>query len=543
MPRVTVVRAVIALAACVLVVFPPPSADAQGAVGFISDGHLYATEAVAALMTDDLNHMDDHLPFGWVLTCLVTAGDITNISTSEEYDFDEVYAGSDLGSLPIFFSVGNHETSDNELDMPALRGKFDGYPAWNLQAGPARCPETTYSFDTGDIHVAVLNVYCNADCDTCSEGDVADELFEWLKTDLRSSAQPCKVVCAHEPAYPEVRHVGDSLDEYPAHRDRFWSLLQTEGVAAFITGHTHYRKMREYYGVYEITGGPFALGCWADRPATFTYLGIVDGDFQIHQVSKPYEENGWEAPDKSVVTEASLDYRILVNTGEGAGTPARYFVDYTALDQSPDPDWSANNGGRWWEPAFDDAAEGWGDGELGIGYDAEETWPWMNTSFDPGEGVYAVFQRIPFHAPPTGDYQLLWLETDYDDALVVWLNGTVLFASGDAPSVREGEYWNKTATGVHNAPGEHSGAPSFSAVDATEHLGLLNEGENLLAVGNWNVSSDSHDLAAGIRLSLRYHPTALPVRMSFQPASARTDTRFITVGEEAFGASHPYGWR
>ncbi len=49
-------------------------------------------------------------------------------------------------------------------------------------------------------------------------------------------------------------------------------------------------------------------------------------------------------------------------------------VDYTS-EVETDPDWSGNNGGVWWENAFDDGAAAWSDGELGVGYDTTNgTW-------------------------------------------------------------------------------------------------------------------------------------------------------------------------
>lgn len=354
---------------------------------------------------------------------------------------------------------------------------------------------------------------------------------------------PCKIVCAHEPAYPEYRHIGDSLDQYPDHRNRFWSLLQTEGVAAFITGHTHYRKMTEHGGVYEITGGPFGAGCWDYLPATFTYAGVDAGEYSIRQLCRPEIGGEWESPAASLVTGADLECRILVNTGEGAGTPARYFTDYTPPDQPSDPDWSLNNGGRWWEPAFDDAAAGWSDGELSAGYDAEETWPWVNSPVAPLSGIHGIFERIPFTSSHADAYTLLALEADYDDAMIVWLNGTPIFTSENAPSIGEGDFWNKLATYPRDAGGDHAHAPVFTALHVTDSIDLLNEGTNLLAVGNWNCATDSHDLAAGVRLSLRYHPLTLPVQVSFQASTARTTCGFSPAGAEAFGAAYPYGWR
>ncbi len=513
------------------------SALGQTTIGFISDACPRDYLAGEAPLTDDLNQFPVQIPAGWSLDCIVTLGDMPYISREGAQSFDHAFTASAVGTVPVFYAVGNHNIEDNAYDMPVLREKYSSYPAWNKRAGPPNCAETTYSFDAGDIHVAVINEYFDGASDTGTDGDVGDELFVWLKQDLRNSDKACKIVCAHEPAFPWRRHIGDSLDEYPEHRDRFWSLLQTEGVAAFVHGHIHYSRIEEYVGVYQVDDGASGL----EAPGALTYFHHGVGGYIIHQSSEPIE-GGWASAATITRTAEDLNCRVMVNTGEGAGTRMRYFVDYTALDQSPDPDWSANNGGRWWEPAFDDAAAGWNDGELSAGYDSEAGWPWTNTAIDSRNGIHAVFQRIPFVAPSKGEYQLLTIEADYDDALIVWLNGTPIFISENAPSVGEGDFWNKLATFPRDAGGDQAHAPAFVVIDATQHMDLLNEGVNLLAAGNWNCATDSHDLAAGVRLSLKYHPLPLPILVSFQPAAAQT-RGFIPASAEAFGTAYPFGWK
>ena len=80
-----------------------------------------------------------------------------------------------------------------------------------------------------------------AGSDIASSGDIGDGLYNWLKQNLARNKKPVVFIFGHEPVYLKVRHVGDSLDKSPAHRDRFWKLLEsTPSVRAFICGHTHY---------------------------------------------------------------------------------------------------------------------------------------------------------------------------------------------------------------------------------------------------------------------------------------------------------------
>jgi hypothetical protein len=85
-------------------------------------------------------------------------------------------------------------------------------------------------------------------------------------------------VFVHEPAFPEKRHVGDSLDEYPANRDNFWALLEEYNVSAVICGHIHYYYKRQGNAdnigdVWQVVDG----SAGKDRGDGLTFLDIVVG--------------------------------------------------------------------------------------------------------------------------------------------------------------------------------------------------------------------------------------------------------------------------
>lgn len=165
-----------------------------------------------------------------------------------------------LGSAyPWFPVVGNHE-AETPADMEWLRAYDTTHGGrFTVHTGPAGCPETTYSFDYANSHLVVLNQYCDTGGDAVVYGDVNDHLYNWLAADLAINSQPHVFVFGHEPAYPQPdvdngreRHIGDSLDAYPANRDRFWNLLVSEGVQAYFTGHTHNYSVFLRDGVWQI---------------------------------------------------------------------------------------------------------------------------------------------------------------------------------------------------------------------------------------------------------------------------------------------------
>ena len=67
-----------------------------------------------------------------------------------------------------------------------------------------------------------------------------------------------------------VRHDGDSLDQYPANRDRFWTLLEDTGVTAYVCGHTHNYSAKKFGLVWQVDSG-HARGL-GDTGAPSTFL-------------------------------------------------------------------------------------------------------------------------------------------------------------------------------------------------------------------------------------------------------------------------------
>lgn len=230
-----------------------------------------------------------------------------------------------LGSDYVWYTaVGNHELpgegqeSEPGETMAWLRARpldpnGPGEPPDLVNHGPAGCPETTYSFDYGSVHVAVLNLYCDATGAAATDGDVSDALYTWLVDDLAGTDKPHVFVVGHEPAFPKpdvhsgrLRHLGDSLDHYPVRRDRFWSLLVEEGVTAYVCGHTHGYSATRINGVWQIdTGHSAGMG---DSGARSTFVRvIVDGDRVAYET--------YRSPQ-----EMPCDYRLF-QRWEHAGPP------------------------------------------------------------------------------------------------------------------------------------------------------------------------------------------------------------------------------
>lgn len=218
---------------------------------------------------------------------LLTPGDMDPL-TSVYWSITSTL-GTPPGGVPWVPVIGNHELPGGGVE-PSLGANvawLNNYDQGVVNPGPSGCPKTTFSFDRPPAHFVALDLYCNEAGGydpTTTDADVPDFLYNWLVTDLQANTQPYVFVIGHEPAYVQpdadngrLRHNGTSLDEHPAHRDRFWSLLQAEGVIAYLCGHTHNFSAVEIGGVWQIDAG-HARGIGdPGAPSTFVQIQILPG--------------------------------------------------------------------------------------------------------------------------------------------------------------------------------------------------------------------------------------------------------------------------
>lgn len=210
---------------------------------------------------------------------MISPGDIDPVA-DQRWTIDQV-----LGTAYIWYPVvGNHELPgdgyENNLgdNMAYLRA----YDYGTVNPGPSGCRETTYSFDHENVHFIALNEYCDTAGDSATNGDIRDHLYNWLVADIQATSQEHILVFGHEPAYPlpdmdndRLRHQYDSLNQYPANRDRFWNLLRDEGVLAYIHGHTHNTSALKIDDVWQVDVG-HARGA-GDTGAASTYAKVRVG--------------------------------------------------------------------------------------------------------------------------------------------------------------------------------------------------------------------------------------------------------------------------
>lgn len=217
-----------------------------------------------------IRQLDDSIRF------VISPGDIDPLDAA--LDCIRKYIREDMIWYPV---VGNHENETPE-DMEWLRNYNPGGNSlpFIVNPGPEICRETTYSFDYGDAHFVILNQYADVDCDDCTDGDIPDILYDWLKHDLQMTRRKHILVVGHEPAYPlpdienqRFRHEHDSLNRYPENRDRFVKLLQDYGVTVYIFGHTHNYSVAKINRLWHMDAG-HARGI-GDRGSRSTFIRMT----------------------------------------------------------------------------------------------------------------------------------------------------------------------------------------------------------------------------------------------------------------------------
>jgi hypothetical protein len=232
-----------------------------------------------------------HTDFGYLLQTIkdgngpgvfhISVGDIDETIAENRAVIDD-----ELGSTFLWYPIiGNHE-AETTTDMTWLRDEYNNgnglrtaLKNFTNQDGPTGTVETTYTWNYGRAHFVVLNEYWNggtaAGSDVVTDGDIVQELYDWLSANLADDDRPPLVfIFGHEPAFPQNRHFGDSLDKYPSNRDAFWALLEDEHVQVYFCGHTHfYSKHQEEGGnVWQFDAGNAGNDTNGNG---FTYFDVV----------------------------------------------------------------------------------------------------------------------------------------------------------------------------------------------------------------------------------------------------------------------------
>lgn len=209
------------------------------------------------LLRDVLDRLQEKAPGG---RTLLQTGDLVDNGGRGQYwqeVFDHVFDGLDVQYAPV---AGNHETygdldyDSQSQERTAIFGNMFNTPK-NGAIG-----ESNYSFNRGDVHIAVLN----------SVHDMEKQL-NWLAKDIRASDRRWNVVTGHY-SYYGGSHGSDG--PLAADRPKLTAAFERLGVDLYIGGHDHiYKRSTVYDGRLAATPEEEARG------TTFVTLGSAGPKF------------------------------------------------------------------------------------------------------------------------------------------------------------------------------------------------------------------------------------------------------------------------
>ena len=150
------------------------------------------------------------------------------------------------------------------------------------------------------------------------------------------------------------------------------------------------------------------------------------------------------------------------------------YFKYLIPNIEPDPNWTDLN--------FND--DNWDYGQSGFGYSDDD-----DKTVVP-DGTISVFLRKKFEIENLDDIHSIFLDIDYDDAFIAYINGIEIARAninGYPP-----EFNSEDVNSPHEAEIYRGGVPERFVIE--DHQTILNEGENILAIQGHNINSQSSDM-------------------------------------------------
>lgn len=286
-----------------------------------------------------------------LLLCAVSQGTFKFVAWADNRPYDSANEARFIWMLqqmnqtvasnpPLFHVVpGDYDyTSTTDADIAS----FSDIKTWYRAPGNHDIYDLDWPNSTLDLpeitpqaRFIFLNEYkCPDDvagCD-CSSGRVCEHATAWIDSQCASANGSPIFVVGHEPAFPENRHVTDSLNLYLADRDAFWACLGQYG-ATYLCGHTH------FYSTYS-SGG-----------ATQIDLGNAGNPGESQQTFVVFTVDGSSVSSSTYTTEYNVDsYPAASNPQPADGA--------TGLSVTPDLTWSAGTGAVEYKVYFGSVIDG-----------------------------------------------------------------------------------------------------------------------------------------------------------------------------------------
>ena len=162
-------------------------------------------------------------------------------------------------------------------------------------------------------------------------------------------------------------------------------------------------------------------------------------------------------------------WHTAINTGE--------FWKYTLPDSAPGEEWKTSS----------TYTSAWETGKSGIGYSDNDDSTLISATL-------SLYMQKEFQIESLDEITDAILFMDYDDGFIAYLNGTEIARSSTMGSPGTYYAFNQSADGLHEAQMYNGGQPEEFSL--SNHLDLLKEGSNILAIQVHNTSIGSSDMSA-----------------------------------------------
>lgn len=237
------------------------------------------------------------------LSFAVLGGDNVNSGISlEEFGLFTENAGRVFSSVPLFSTVGNHESN-------FIGGKAELFLDWFAfpENGPEGFEEEFYSFDMANCHILVLNSWIFSGEQPLTDGDY-QRVNDWIAADLAISTADWQVVVTHVPVY-QVHSDTTAVKV----KENWAPIFEQYGVDLVFEGHQHVysRSYPMYQGKIDDENG-------------ITYVMGVSG-------SKYYDSADETFAARTVYNTANYQMvqidggTLTVQTLDGAGNELDFF--------------------------------------------------------------------------------------------------------------------------------------------------------------------------------------------------------------------------
>jgi 3',5'-cyclic AMP phosphodiesterase CpdA len=163
-----------------------------------------------------------------------------------------------IATTPYAFAWGNHDLLYGTGHMRSvIRPPTNNTPS-GLHQAEGTTPESYYSFDAGEVHIAVVfQPYLSQYTLRTNSAQYA-----WLDADLGASKKPWKMILAHHPIATSGGHRftdinANGIADWQEFSAVLLPLAQKHGVQLFLSGHDHlYERFLPQQGLHAvITGG------------------------------------------------------------------------------------------------------------------------------------------------------------------------------------------------------------------------------------------------------------------------------------------------